>query len=70
MSFGSNRDATYQMTRLANTLDEMNRKLTRALLDLERINRRLDAEKTQAAAAEQAQATDAEGEPPHAKAAS
>ena len=70
MSFGTNRDATYQMTRLANTLDEMNRKLTRALLDLERINRRLDAEKTQAEAAEQVRAADSEGEPPHAKAAS
>jgi hypothetical protein len=70
MSFGSNRDATYQMTRLANTLDEMNRKLTRALLDLERINRRLDAEKAQAEAAEHARTADAEGEPPRAKAAS
>ncbi len=70
MSFGSNRDATYQMTRLANNLDEMNRKLTRELLDLERINRRLDAEKAQAEAAEPARAADAEGEPPHAKAAS
>ncbi len=43
MSYGSSRDASYQMTRLANTLDEMNRKLTRALLDLERINQRLDS---------------------------
>ena len=43
MSFGSSRDTTYQITRLANTLDEMNRKLTRALLDLERINQRLDS---------------------------
>ncbi len=43
MSFGSSRDASYQITRLANTLDEMNRKLTRALLDLERINQRLDS---------------------------
>ena len=43
MSYGSNRDTTYQITRLANTLDEMNRKLTRALLDLERINLRLDS---------------------------
>ncbi len=43
MSFGSSRDATYQLVRLANTLDEMNRKLTRALLDLERIDQRLDA---------------------------
>ncbi len=42
MSFGSSRDASYQMTRLANTLDEMNRKLNQALLDLERINQRLD----------------------------
>ena len=70
MSFGTNRDATYQMTRLANTLDEMNRKLTRALLDLERINRRLDAEKAQAEAAEPAQAAEAEAEPSRAKAAS
>ena len=70
MPYGSNRDTTYQITRLANTLDEMNRKLTRALLDLERINRRLDAEKAQAEAAEQVRAADAEGEPPHAKAAS
>ncbi len=46
MSFGSSRDATYQITRLANTLDEMNRKLTRALLDLERINHRLDSAAT------------------------
>jgi len=68
MSFSSNRDATYQMMRLANTIDEMNRKLTRALLDLERINRRLDAEKAQAEGAGHAQ--DAEGEPPRAKAAS
>ncbi len=43
MSFGSSRDASYQYTRLANTLDEINRKLTRALLDLERINQRLDS---------------------------
>ena len=43
MSFGTSRDASYQMVRLANTLDEMNRKLTRALLDLERINQRLDS---------------------------
>ncbi len=43
MSYGSSRDASYQITRLANTLDEMNRKLTRALLDLERINQRLDS---------------------------
>ena len=62
MAYGSNRDATYQMTRLANTLDEMNRKLTRALLDLERINRRLDAENGQAPAGD--------AEPPRAKAAS
>ncbi len=62
MAYGSNRDATYQMTRLANTLDEMNRKLTRALLDLERINRRLDAENAQAPAED--------AEPPRAKAAS
>ncbi len=43
MSFGTSRDASYQITRLANTLDEMNRKLTRALLDLEQINQRLDS---------------------------
>ncbi len=43
MSYGSSRDASYQITRLANTLDEMNRKLTRALQDLERINQRLDS---------------------------
>ncbi len=46
MSVGSSRDASYQITRLANTLDEMNRKLTRALLDLERINQRLDSAAT------------------------
>jgi hypothetical protein len=45
MSYGSSRDASYQLTRLANTLDEMNRKLTRVLQDLERIDRRLDSEK-------------------------
>ncbi len=60
MSFGSSRDANYQLVRLANTLDEMNRKLTRALLDLERINHRLDA----------AAAPDQDEEPPRAKAAS
>ena len=60
MSYGSNRDTTYQITRLANTLDEMNRKLTRALLDLERINQRLDA----------AAARDQDEEPPRAIAAS
>ena len=60
MSFGSSRDANYQLVRLANTLDEMNRKLTRALLDLERINHRLDA----------AAAQDQDEEPPRAKAAS
>ncbi len=43
MSYVSSREASYQITRLANTLDEMNRKLTRALLDLERINQRLDS---------------------------
>ncbi len=43
MSFGTSRDTSYQITRLANTLDEMNRKLTRALLDLQRINQRLDS---------------------------
>jgi hypothetical protein len=47
MSYGSSRDASYQLTRLANTLDEMNRKLSRVLQDLERINRRLDTEKPQ-----------------------
>ena len=62
MSFGSNRDANYQMTRLANTLDEMNRKLTRSLLDLERINRRLDAERAPAPAED--------ADPPRATAAS
>ncbi len=60
MSYGSSRDASYQMTRLANTLDEMNRKLTRALLDLERINQRLDS----------AAAREREEEPPRAIAAS
>ena len=43
MSFGSSRETSYQITRLANTLDEMNRKLTQALRDLEHINHRLDA---------------------------
>ncbi len=47
------------MTRLANTLDEMNRKLNQALRDLERINQRLDA----------AAAPDQDEEPPRAKAA-
>ena len=70
MSFGSNRDATYQMTRLANTLDEMNRKLTRALLDLERINRRLDAAEAQAQAQAQAQTQAEHAEPPRAEVAS
>ncbi len=60
MSFGTSRDASYQYTRLANTLDEMNRKLTRALLDLQRINQRLDS----VAAQEQ------EKEPPRQQAAS
>ena len=46
------------MTRLANTLDEMNRKLNQALRDLERINQSLDA----------AAAPDQDEEPPRAKA--
>ncbi len=66
MSFGSSRDASYQITRLANTLDEMNRKLTRALLDLERINQRLDS----VAARERAQEREQAGEPARAEAAS
>ncbi len=40
---GSGRESSYQLTRLANTLDEMNRKLKQALRDLERINQRLDS---------------------------
>ena len=60
MSFGSSREASYQITRLANTLDEINRKLTRALLDLERINQRLDS----------VTAREREEEPPRAIAAS
>ena len=58
MSIGSSRDANYQLVRLANTLDEMNRKLNQALRDLERINQRLDA----------AAARDQDEEPPRAKA--
>ena len=46
--------------RLANTLDEMNRKLNQALRDLEQINQRLDA----------AAAQDQDEEPPRASAAS
>ncbi len=56
MSYGSSREASYQITRLANTLDEMNRKLTRALLDLERINQRLDSVAAQERAQEREQA--------------
>ncbi len=60
MSFGSSRDANYQLVRLANTLDEMNRKLNQALRDLERINQRLDS----------VAAREREEEPPRASAAS
>ncbi len=60
MSIGSSRDANYQLVRLANTLDEMNRKLNQALRDLEQINQRLDA----------AAAQDQDEEPPRAIAAS
>ncbi len=60
MSIGSSRDANYQLVRLTNTLDEMNRKLNQALRDLEQINQRLDA----------AAAQDQDEEPPRASAAS
>lgn len=70
MSYGSGRDATYQLTRLANTLDEMNRKLTQALHDLERINRRLDAEPSQTGAQREVQTAAADTARPREKAAS
>ena len=45
MSYGSHgggRDVSYQLNRLTDVLEDMNRKLSRALRDLDLINHRLD----------------------------
>ncbi len=42
-SQGPGRDVSYQLMRLTQQLDTLNRKLNQALRDLERINQRLDS---------------------------